>query len=329
MIITRTPYRISFFGGGTDYPSWFLKNGGAVISATIDKYIYMSSRFLPPFFERRHRIVWSKVENVDKFQEIEHPVIREGLKYLKFNQAKGLDIHYQADLPARSGMGSSSAFTVGLIHCLRKLNKNKFSKMDLALDAIHLEQNLLREIVGCQDQIACAFGGLNKITFHKNKKFLVEPLLLPPGRIEELESNLYLIYLGIDRFASQVAQKFVENFKDRKKNLNKIFSFVFDAVKILESKKNLDEFGELLHETWMQKKAVHPIISNERVEVLYNTAIKNGAIGGKLLGAGKSGFMLFYVNKSNKNKFLNGIKNYLYVPFKFSFNGTNVIQKGY
>ncbi len=329
MIITRTPYRISFFGGGTDYPDWFIKNGGAVVSATIDKYIYISSRFLPPFFEKRHRIVWSKVEVVNKFQEIEHPVIREGLKYLKFSQTKGLDIHYQADLPARSGMGSSSAFTVGFLNCLKKLIKNKFSKMDLALDAIHLEQNLLRETVGCQDQIACAFGGLNKITFHKNKKFLVEPLVLPSGRIEELESNLYLIYLGIDRFASQVAQKFVENFKERKNNLNKIFSFVPDAIKILESKKNLDEFGELLHETWMQKKAVHSIISNDRVEALYNTATKNGAIGGKLLGAGKSGFMLFYVNKSNKKKFLSGIKNYLYVPFKFSYNGSHIIQKGY
>ena len=217
MIITRTPYRISFFGGGTDYPSWFLKNGGAVISATIDKYIFISSRFLPPFFEKRHRIVWSRVEAVNKFTEIEHPVIREGLKYLKFNQARGLDIHYQADLPARSGMGSSSAFTVGFLNCLRKLIKNKFSKMDLALNAIHLEQKLLKETVGCQDQIACSFGGLNKITFHKNKKFLVEPLVLPSGRIEELESNLYLIYLGTDRFASQVAQKFVESFKERKK----------------------------------------------------------------------------------------------------------------
>ena len=329
MIITRTPYRISFFGGGTDYPSWFLENGGAVISATIDKYIFISGRFLPPFFEKRHRFVWSRIENVNKFNEIEHPVIREGLKYLKFNQARGLDIHYQADLPAKSGMGSSSAFTVGFLNCIRKLIENKFSKMDLALDAIHLEQKLLKETVGCQDQLACSFGGLNKITFRKNKKFLVEPLVLSSDRIEELESNLYLIYLGIDRFASEVAQKFVENFRERKKNIKKIFSFVPQAMKILESKSNLDQFGELLHETWMQKKAVHPIISNEKVETLYNIARKNGAIGGKLLGAGKSGFMLFYVNKSDKKRFLNGIKRYLNVPFKFSFNGSHVIQKGY
>ncbi len=329
MITTKTPYRISFFGGGTDYPLWFEENNGAVISASIDKYIYISSRFLPPFFEKRHRIVWSKVEVVDRFEEIEHPVIREGLKYLNFKQANGLDIHYQADLPARSGMGSSSAFTVGFLNCMRKLAGQKFSKMDLAIEAMNLEQNILKETVGCQDQIACSFGGLNKITFHKNKKFLVEPLVLPSGRIEELESNLYLVYLGIDRFASEVAQKFVESFKKKKKSLKKIFSFVSDAIKILESNGNIDDFGELLHETWMQKKSVHPIVSNEKVENLYSKAKKNGAIGGKLLGAGKSGFMLFYVNKNNRKRFLDNTKDYLHVPMKFSYNGSQVIYKGF
>ena len=326
MIISRTPFRVSFFGGGTDYPDWYTQEGGAVLSTTIDKYVYITCRYLPPFFDMRHRVVWSKIENVWSIDEIEHPAIREGLRYLGFADELGVDIHYQGDLPARSGMGSSSAFAVGLVNALTALNGERVPKHQMALAAIHLEQNLLNEAVGAQDQVAAAYGGLNFIEFQRGGEISVQPMILPPGRLRDLEDGLMLFYSGISRFSSEIAAEMISNLPSKRETLFRMRAMVDEAVEILSGDRPLDDFGALLHETWTLKRGLSSRVSNDTIDGIYNRARKAGALGGKLLGAGESGFMLFYAPSDRRDAVRHALKDLLHVPFRFSGQGSTVIH---
>jgi len=326
MIITKTPYRISFFGGGSDYPKWYRKFGGSVLSTTIDKHIYISCRYLPGFFKHKYRIVWSKIENVTDINEIEHHAIKNLLKYLKFK--KGLEIHYDGDLPARSGMGSSSSFIVGLMKAIITINKKKISQQNLGKKAIFFEQNVLNEVVGSQDQIAASVGGLNKIKFNKNGSIKVKKIK-QNNNIKKLEKNLLLIYTSINRTAHEIASSYVNKLtKSKKKYIEGIITHVNEGEKILKTG-NIDDFGELLHSSWMSKKKLSSAISNSKIDDLYNHALISGASGGKLLGAGGGGFLLLYMKKKYRKKFFLKSKKLINIPFKFSNIGSEVIYNNF
>ena len=323
MIISKTPYRITFFGGGSDYPSWYLKNGGTVLSSTIDKYIYISCRDLPPFFDHKFRFVWSKIEEVKFINQIKHNAVREMLKLYKIK--KGLEIHYDGDLPARSGVGSSSVFVVGLMNLLNTFETKKINKKNLAKKSIFFEQNILKEVVGSQDQIAAAFGGFNKIIFKKNGDFLVNKINVKKGRLIKLNKNLLLLYTGYKRTAHDIAKSYVNKLENTKeKHILKILSYVKEGEKILKSG-DLNDFGRLLHDSWLEKKCLSSSISNSSIDNIYNQALKNGALGGKLLGAGGGGFFLFYVLPENQKFFLKKMSYFTNVPFKFSFKGSKIL----
>ncbi len=325
MIISKTPYRISFFGGGSDYPSWYLKNGGEVLSTTIDKYIYISCRSLPSYFEHKYRIVWSRIENVKYINQIKHKAVKEMLKYLKIEN--GLEIHYDGDLPAKSGVGSSSAFVVGLMNIFNIFLGKKIGKKNLAKKCIIFEQKILKEIVGSQDQIASVYGGFNKIKFKTNGDFSVKKIDLNGNKMARLNKNLLLIYTGYKRTAHDIAKSYVNKLKSAKeKNILKILSFVEEGEKILK-KGNLNDFGKLLHESWLEKKGLSSAISNSSIDEIYNTAISNGALGGKLIGAGGGGFFLFYVPYYMKKNFINKFAKFINVSFKFSSKGTEILYK--
>jgi D-glycero-alpha-D-manno-heptose-7-phosphate kinase len=324
MIITRTPFRISFFGGGTDFREWYSKNEGCVLSTSIDKYCYISARKLPPFFDHDYRVVYSKIETVKQINDIEHPSVREVLKYLKINYP--LEIHYDGDLPARSGIGSSSSFTVGLLKSLFALNGQIISNQALAQIAVDIEQNHIGEIVGSQDQIAASYGGFNKITFHKDGNFSVEPIILKNNRLSKLEDNLLLFFSGFSRISSKIAKKQVDNIKSNDIFLKKMMENVQLAIDILQSKKSLKEFGELLHENWLLKKNLASNISTIEIDSMYNKARDSGAIGGKVLGAGGGGFLLFYVEEENQRKVIQALNHLIHVPFKFENNGSKVVM---
>lgn len=323
MIISRTPFRVSFLGGGTDYPDWYLKNGGQVLSTTIDKYCYLTLRYLPPFFEHRYRIVYSKMENVKKISDITHPIVRETLKHLKFDD--NLEIHHDGDLPARSGMGSSSSFAVGLLNALNALQGRISDKMDLATQAIHIERDLVGDTVGSQDQTAAAFGGLNKIFFHKNGQIEVKPITIHMNRIQELNQNLMLFYTGIMRTASTIAQKYVIHLEEKKQHIERMHNMVDKGVKILTSDSCLSNFGDLLHQAWLSKKSIAKEISNPTVDRFYDSARKAGALGGKLTGAGGGGFLLLFVPKEDQEKVREALSELLWIPFKFDINGSQII----
>ena len=326
MIITKTPYRISFFGGGSDYPKWYRKFGGSVLSTTIDKHIYISCRYLPGFFKHKYRIVWSKIENVTDINEIKHHAIKNLLKYLKFK--KGLEIHYDGDLPARSGMGSSSSFVVGLMKAIMSINKKKISQQNLGEKAIFFEQNVLNEVVGSQDQIAASVGGLNKIKFNKNGSIKVKKIK-QNNNLKKLEKNLLLIYTSINRTAHEIASSYVNNLtKSKKKYIESIITHVNEGEKILKTG-NIDDFGELLHSSWMFKKKLSNVISNSKIDDLYNHALISGASGGKLLGAGGGGFLLLYMKKKYRKKFFLKSKKLINIPFKFSNIGSEVIYNNF
>ena len=293
MIISKTPYRISFFGGGSDYPSWYLKNGGSVISTTIDKYIYISCRHLPPFFEHKYRIVWSHIENVKYINDIKHRSVKELLKYFKIK--KGLEIHYDGDLPARSGMGSSSVFVVGLMNLLNNFKGKKINKKNLAFNSINFEQNILKDTVGSQDQIAATYGGFNKIIFKSDGSFKVKPILIKKSTQRKLNNNLVLLYTGFKRTAHNIASTYVNKLQNAKRNhILEILSHVKEAEKVLKEN-DLNRFGKLLHESWLAKRSLSNSITNSKIDEIYKNAINKGALGGKLLGAGGGGFLLFFV----------------------------------
>ena len=294
MIVSKTPYRISFFGGGSDYPEWYLKNGGEVISATIDKHIYLTCKNLPNFFNLKYRIIYSKIENINKISNINHNAVRAALKYS--NIKDGLELHYHGDLPARSGMGSSSSFLVGLLNVLNAYENKKISKQNLAYKSIKFEQKILKEKVGSQDQIAATYGGFNSIKFFKNNTFQVNSFKSKKNFIDKLSRNLILVYTGINRTAHNIANSFVSELNKKKSgNINRILSYVDEAKKIINNGDPRD-FGLLLHEAWIEKKELSKLISTKKIDDLYMFGLKNGALGGKLLGAGGGGFLLFYVD---------------------------------
>ena len=323
MIISRTPFRISFFGGGTDYPAWFRENGGTVLVTTINKYCYISCRYLPPFFDHKSRIIWSKIENVKDINEIQHPSVRETLKFVGINE--GVEVHYDADLPARSGIGSSSSFTVGFLHSLYALKGIMPTKMQLAKESIHIEQDILKENVGSQDQISAAFGGFNKIEFRPNGEFNVAPVIIDKKRLKELQNSLMFIFTGFSRTASEIAAEQIKKSDERKKELTEMHKMVGEAINILNSDRKLTEFGKLLHEGWKLKRSLTDKISNPQIDEIYEIARKSGAIGGKLCGAGGGGFFLFFVEPENQVKVREKLKHLLCVPFQFENLGSQII----
>jgi D-glycero-alpha-D-manno-heptose-7-phosphate kinase len=323
MIITKTPFRISFFGGGTDYPSWFSENSGQVLSTTFDKYCYISCRKLPPFFPHKFRIVYSKIEVATDPWEIEHPSVKAVLTWSKINQ--GLEIHHDGDLPARSGLGSSSSFTVGLLHSIAAINGRLISKQDLAKDAIHIEQNIIGENVGSQDQVATAFGGFNHLKFNKDGTFNVNPVVISQARLESLQQHLMLFFSGISRIASEVAESTINNMTLRIPQLRRMDSLVLDGLEILQSEKtSITEFGKLLGEGWELKKQLSDSVSTYVVDEIYNQAIKSGAIGGKLLGAGGGGFLLLFVKPERQNEVKKALNSFVHVPFRFETAGSQI-----
>ena len=290
MIISRTPYRVSFFGGGTDYPNWYLNNGGQVLSTTIDKYLYISCRDLPEFFGHRLRLVYSQIEECQTTDELRHPSARETLKYLGVKD--GLEIHYDGDLPGRSGMGSSSAFTVGLLNALHSYHGENVSAEQLAKESIHIEQNLVREKVGSQDQVNAAYGGFNKIRFTTNGEIIVEPVRIGKEVIYQLNRHLMLFYTGIQRTAEDIAATYTNDILSKEKQLKRLYAMVDESESILKKADNLNEFGNLLHESWMEKRSLSSSVSNNKIDTLYNAAKASGALGGKLSGAGGGGMFV-------------------------------------
>lgn len=323
MIISRTPYRISFFGGGTDYHSWYQQHGAAVLSTTINHYCYLHCRILPPFFDAKSRIVWSKIEEVFDHEKIQHPAVRAVLKYLEINQ--GVEINHQGDLPARAGLGSSSAFTVGLLHAMYALRGMISSKRELSCEAIYIERDILKENVGVQDQIATAYGGLNKITVRPDGEFEVKPLILSFARLGELHDHLLLFFTGVSRSASEIAAEKIRCIPQKHYELVQMQNMVDEAERILCTGQDIHLFGELLHETWMLKRQISDKIAPTFINEIYSKAKNAGAIGGKLLGAGGGGFMLFFVKPEDKPQVCEALKNLLLVPFEFEASGSQII----
>ena len=323
MIISRTPYRISFFGGGTDYPAWYRSHGGSVLATTIDKYCYLTCRYLPPFFEHNYRVVYSKTENCKTIDEISHPAVREILRFM--NIKHGVELHHDGDLPARSGLGSSSSFTVGLLHALHALKGEMPSKLQLAKEAIHIEQECIKETVGSQDQVLAAFGGFNYILFHENEDIAVRPVVLPRERISELTSCLLMLYTGIKRTASDIADSYVSEIQDKRREMRIMTDLVNEALTVLNTGSHLAAFGELLHEAWLLKRSLSSKVSNAEVDDLYKTARDLGAKGGKLIGAGGGGFMLLFVEPDLQPRIRDRLSHLVYVPIQFEFTGSQII----
>lgn len=326
MIISKTPFRISFFGGGTDYPLWYKEHGGAVLSTSVNKYCYITCRHLPPFFEYKHRIVYSKTEHTRSISEIEHPSVRECLKFMNFTDTDyGIEIHHDGDLPARTGLGSSSSFTVGLLNTLYALNGRMVTKKRLALDAIHVEQDMIKENVGSQDQTIASFGGFNKIVF-EDDQIHIRPITLNSKKSQLLQDHLMLFFTGISRTASDIAGEQIKQIPNKEKELNKIVEMVNDAICVLNgSDSDIVEFGKLLHDSWMIKRSLTHKITTYQIDKIYKTATEAGAIGGKLLGAGGGGFILLFVEPEFQHKVKEKLRNLLYVPLKFENLGSQII----
>jgi len=324
MIISRTPFRISFFGGGTDYPAWFKEYGGSVIGTAINKYCYISVRRLPPFYEHNIKIVYSHVELVKHISEIAHPAVRGILTDMAMKH--GLEIHHDADLPARSGLGSSSAFTVGLLNALYAFNSRMISKRDLGREAIRVEQEVLKEEVGCQDQLWAAYGGLNRIDFHPDGTFGVAPFILPNERRAELAQSLMLFFTGFSRFASDFSQDQIRNIKNRKSQLNTIRSLVDTAADmLLNPAVPMREFGKLMHESWLLKRELADGVSNVRIDEIYDAGREAGAFGGKLLGAGGGGFMVLVVDPERRAHVRERLKKLIHVNVGFDIEGSKIV----
>lgn len=323
MIICRTPYRISFFGGGTDYPGWYREHGGAVLSTTIDKYCYITLRHLPPFFDYKYRIRYYQREEPNSVDEIQHPAIRECLRHMAIDN--GIDLVHHGDLPAQSGLGTSSTFTVCLLHALNALIYRMPTKRQLAIDAIHVEQNRIGENVGSQDQTAAAFGGLNLIEFGGPQEVLVTPTILSPSRRNELHTHMLLYFTGLQRQASEIAAEQVRTLADRAIELREMTAMVHEATTILASERPITEFGRLLDQQWQLKRRLSSKISNNAIDTMYKTAIDAGATGGKLLGAGGGGFMLFFVEPERQSSVRAALDGLLHVPFRFDMTGSQII----
>lgn len=324
MIICRTPLRVSFFGGGTDYPDWYQSNGGAVISATINKYNYVTARYLPPFFDYKHRIRYYLNEEVNEVEQIQHPVVREVIKYLGIED--GLELVHNSDLPARSGLGSSSSFTVGLLNVLHSLLKNNANRFQLASEAMEIEQSKIGECVGSQDQVAASYGGLNLIEFAEDEQFNVKPIRLSADHLNILESHMLLVFTGFARTASEVAKEQIKVTKQKSSELSEISQICKLACDCLSSLSfDVKEIGYLLNKQWLIKRTITELISNPKIDQIYKIGMDNGAMGGKLLGAGGGGFMLFIAAPELHNKIKNALNQKMFVPIKLENRGSEII----
>ena len=324
MVITRTPFRISFFGGGTDYPTWADQNGGAVLSTTINKYCYITCRYLPPFFKYNYRIRYQEQEHTMTIDEIKHPSVREFLNFTKMTG--GIEMQHNADLPAMSGLGSSSAFTVGLLNALNALKGGVTSKRQLALDAITVEQEMIKENVGSQDQVAAAYGGFNKIEFGGQQKINVSPMTITPATLQALEDHCMLFFTGFSRNASEIAAEQIKNTAQKEKELHAMAGMVQPAIDLLSGgAAGIKDFGKLLHESWQIKRGLSSRITNQNIDNMYNAARGAGAIGGKLLGAGGGGFMVVLAEPDAQPRIRKTLGEFLHVPFRFEREGSRVI----
>lgn len=324
MIITKTPFRMSFFGGGTDMPEFFNEHGGSVLSTSFDKYVYVTVRHLPRFFEYSTELIYSKTERIQHIDEMQHPMVRNAMKMLDMHE---LHIAYDADLPAKSGLGTSSTFAVGLLNAFYCL-KGKFrSKKDLANDAIYLERTLCNEAGGWQDQIAASFGGLNRIDFKKDRTYHVNPIIIGNERKVLLNDNLLLFFTGFTRFSAAIQQSTTATLNEKRQQLLDMLKLVDDAQDVLENpERDLDDFGRLLDVTWKLKKQTGKEISKASIDEFYKKGIQAGALGGKLLGAGGGGFLLFYVQKDKQEAVREALSDLMEVSFKFENSGTRVIS---
>lgn len=325
MVISQTPFRMSFFGGGTDMENYFKEYGGAVLSTTFDKYCYVTVRHLPRFFDYKTHLTYSKMEYVNSYDEIQHPAIRNAMKMLDMHE---LRLTYEADLPAQSGLGTSSSFAVGMLNAFYALKGKYVDKKKLADEAIYLERELCAEAGGWQDQIAASFGGFNRIDFNEYG-YKVTPVIISPEKKNMLNHNLVMFFTGFTRFSSDIqkANKVGESNADKIKKLKEMHSLVDEAEKILvEKNSNIDDFGKLLDYTWKLKRTTGEKVSTESIDELYKRGIEAGALGGKLLGAGGGGFLIFYVRPENRQNLINVMSDLLYVPFEFEDGGSRIIQ---
>lgn len=322
MIIAQTPFRMSFFGGGTDFPGFYREHGGAVLSTTFDKYCYVNVRHLPRFFDYTTELSYAKTERVTDVESIEHPAIREAMKMLDMHEIR---LTYEADLPARSGLGTSSSFAVGMLNAFYALKGKYADKRKLADDAIYLERVLCKESGGIQDQIAASFGGFNKISFNADG-YTVSPVIISPERKLRLNDNLMLFFTGFSRFSSDIQVEAEKSLKSKEAQLLEMLQLVDEAEQVLTSKTDLTEFGKLLDYTWKLKRGITSKVSTDSIDAIYDKAIKAGATGGKLLGAGGGGFLLFYVEADKQKNVHEALEDLLYVPFEFETAGTQVIH---
>ena len=322
MIISRTPFRMSFFGGGTDYPAWYRENGGAVITTGIDKYCYITCRYLPPFFDYRSRILYSKVEMVAENNRIEHPAVRAALEHLKITD--GVEIHHDGDLPARTGLGSSSSFAVGLLLALHALKNRMVDKMDLAREAIHIEQDLLKENVGCQDQVIAAVGGFQRIDFLPTGDIRVNPITVGKDRLVSLQDHILLYFTGFSRIASVIVKEQLQKMPARKTELTRMREMVDESVKLLNSG-DISDFGRLLDEGWKLKRSLSSKISTPAIDEMYEAAKSAGALGGKVLGAGGGGFMIVFAKPEDQPRVKERLKRFLRIPFHFENQGSHIL----
>lgn len=324
MIISRTPFRVSLFGGGTDLPKWYRKHGGAVIGGAIDKYCYISLRTLPPFFEYRHRIVYSKIEQVTGTADIQHPAVRAVL--MEMNIPDGLEIHHDGDLPARSGLGSSSSFTVGLLNALHAHYGRMISRDELAGEAIRIEQEVIGESVGSQDQVWAAYGGLNRIDFRTDGGIDVTPLIMERERRAMLQDHLILCFTGLSRYASDIEKEKIADLDKRETHLHTLRAMVDEATAILGNpRRDLTDLGRLLHESWILKRELTANVSNPTIDALYEAALAAGALGGKLLGAGGGGFLLLFVPPDRQTAVRERLKDQTIVTFGFDTGGSKIV----
>lgn len=327
MIITQTPFRMSFFGGGTDMESFFIKHGGAVLSTTFDKYCYVNVRHLPRFFDYSTELSYSRTERVTSIEDIEHPAIRNAMKMLDMHEIR---LTYEADLPARSGLGTSSSFAVGMLNAFYALKGKYADKKKLADEAIFLERVLCEEAGGWQDQIAASFGGFNRINFNTDGTYDVLPVIISPERKKNLNDNLMMFFTGFTRFSSDVQKANAgtkETQEAKEKRYLEMLSLVDKAEQILTDKNtDLDNFGRLLDHTWKLKKQTGSAVSTNSIDALYEKGMQAGALGGKLLGAGGGGFLVFYVQPEYQEAVKESMKELMYIPFRFEDGGTRVIH---
>lgn len=323
MIITKTPFRMSFFGGGTDMESFFREYGGAVLSTTFDKYCYVNVRHLPRFFDYSTELSYAKTERVTSVEEIQHPAIRNAMQMLDMHEIR---LSYEADLPARSGLGTSSSFAVGMLNAFYALKGKYADKKRLADEAIYLERVLCNEAGGWQDQIAASFGGFNRINF-SGDGYEVFPVIIYPERKKRLNQNLLMFFTGFTRFSSEVQLANASSKGDKIAQLREMYTLVDEAEKILTDKHaDIDEFGRMLDYTWRLKRQTGAAVTTDSIDILYEKGIKAGALGGKLLGAGGGGFLIFYVQPEYHESVKKAMSDLLYIPFEFENGGTRVIH---